>query len=220
MTRTSACGRMLAVALAVSLAGPALAGSGRLVSDGAWIRDGRGRVVLLRGINYSGLEFGNFFDAPHPPEESDFAQMATWGVNVVRLPIAWSYLEPAPGQIDLDHLRTVVDPVVGFARRHGIVIVLELHQFQWSPCTGGNGAPAWTCENGGYARDTFGGWNAEHDFWNGAVAPDGRSLLEHFLGVWRVLAQHYRRDRVVAGFEMLNEPRDVPARTSFEPATP
>ena len=195
------------------------AGSGRLRSDGDWIRDARGRVVLLRGVNYSGLEFGNFFGSNRPPEEADFAQMATWGVNVVRLPIAWHYLETAPNVLDLDYLRLQVDPIVRFARRHDIVVVLEMHQFQWSPCTGGNGVPRWSCEGKGYANDTVGGWTAQHDFWAGALAPDGRTLLDHFSDVWRVVARSYRRDRVVAGFEFLNEPLDIVTPATFEAQT-
>src|SRR5215470_15418511 len=75
-------------------------------ADADWVRDVSGRVVLLRGANYSGLEFGNFVGNPHGPEESDFAQMASWGVSVVRLPVAWKYLEPSPGVFDVGHLRT------------------------------------------------------------------------------------------------------------------
>jgi len=206
----------LLVALVVFVPPAHAARTGRLRSDGEWIRDRSGRVTLLRGINYSGLEFGNFFGSRRPPEEVDFAQMASWGVNVVRLPIAWHYLEPAPGVIDREHLRTQVDPIVRFARRHGMVVVLEMHQFQWSPCTGGNGAPAWSCEGKGYPRDVVGGWMAQRDFWAGALAPDGRPLLDHFLDVWRVLARHYRRDRTVTGFDMMNEPADVFAPAVFE----
>jgi endoglycosylceramidase len=207
-------GRILCALVVVS--GLAEASDGRLRSDGQWIRDGRGRVVLLRGINYSGLEFGNFFGSSRPPEESDFAQMASWGVNVVRLPIAWHYLEPAPNQIDVDHLRTQVDPIVQFARRHRIAVVLEMHQFQWSPCTGGNGAPAWSCEGRGYTRDALGGWTAQSDFWAGALAPDGRPLLDHFLDVWDAVARHYRRNRTVVGLNFMNEPLDVFALSTFE----
>ena len=109
-------GRFAALALCVLLAAPAGAATGHLHSDGAWIRDGRGRVILLRGLNYSGLEFGNVIGRPNGPAAEDFAQMASWGVNVVRLAIAWHYLEPQPGVFDLQFLRDNVDPIVKWAR--------------------------------------------------------------------------------------------------------
>jgi hypothetical protein len=186
--------------------------AGRLRRDGTWLRDGRGRVVLLRGVNYSGLEFGNFVGMPHGPKEADFAQMASWGVNVVRLPVAWHYLEPAPGVLDRGHLREQVDAVIRFARRHDVAVVIELHQYLWSPCFGGNGVPAWTCEGKGYP----GFFDAEHDFWAGALAPDGRRQIDHLLDVWRQLARHCRSRSNVVGFDFLNEPLDVGNLAAFE----
>jgi hypothetical protein len=38
--------------------------------------------------------------------------MAGWGVNVVRLAVAWNYLEPAPGVFDRGHLHAQIDAVV------------------------------------------------------------------------------------------------------------
>ena len=38
-------------------------------ADAAWIRDAQGRVVILRGANYSGLEFGNFIGNRNGPDE-------------------------------------------------------------------------------------------------------------------------------------------------------
>ena len=187
----------------------------RVQSDGTWLRDRAGRVVLLRGMNYSGLEFGSFPGTHNGPEEADFAQMASWGVNLVRVPIAWHYLEPTPGVLDRDYLRHDVDPVVKFARRHGIAVVLEFHQFQWSPCTGGNGVPAWSCEGKGYSADIAGALAAEHDFWAGATAPDGRPLVDHLLDAWRLVARHYRGRANVVGLEFLNEPLDL-SNASFE----
>lgn len=204
------------IALLSLLALAPAADARRLRRDGNWVRDDRGRVVLLRGMNYSGLEFGNFFGRPRGPEEADFDQMASWGVNVIRLPVAWHYLEPSPGVLDRDHLRTQVDPIVAFARARGMFVVLELHQFQWSPCVGGNGVPAWSCEGKGYTRDALGGFTAQHDFWAGAPAPDGRTLVDHLLDVWGMVARHYRRSTTVAGFDFLNEPLDFLAIDTFE----
>src|SRR5436853_7769196 len=79
--------------------GDSSAASRRWVPDGTWVRDASGRVLLLRGSNYSGLEWGYFSNQPHGPEEADFAQMQSWGITVVRLPIAWTYLEPEPNRI-------------------------------------------------------------------------------------------------------------------------
>jgi hypothetical protein len=176
-------------------------------SDAEWVRDGAGRVVLLRGANYSGLEFGNFIGRPRGPEEADFAQMESWGFDVIRLPIAWSYLEPQPNQLDESYLTDEVDPIVGWADQHGMLVVLEMHQFQWSPCfSNGNGAPAWTCEGRGYSDDLAGVIAASCDFFTGATAPDGRALMDHFADVWRLVARHFAGDRRIAGFDFFNEP--------------
>jgi endoglycosylceramidase len=203
--------RAVAVAL-VCLASYAVAAP--LRRDGAWLRDRRGRVVLLRGVSYSGLEFGNFVGQPNGPAEADFAQMAGWGMNVVRLPVAWNDLEPAPGVFDRGHLHAQIDAVVRFARRHGIAVVIDMHQYRWSPCFGGNGVPAWTCEDGGYPPDGY--FQAEHDFWAGALAPDGRRQIDHLVDVWTRLARHFRSRSNVIGFDFLNEPLDVQNAAGFE----
>lgn len=176
-------------------------------SDAQWIRDAHRRVVLLRGANYSGLEFGNFIGQTHGPDERDFAQMASWGFNVVRLPIAWSYIETAPGVFDDTYLREQVDRVISFAAVHRIAVILEMHQFQWSKCfTNGNGAPAWVCEGKDFSDDQSGQFAAGCDFFLGGAAPDGRPLMDHFVDLWRFVASHYAGDRRVAGFDYFNEP--------------
>jgi endoglycosylceramidase len=176
-------------------------------ADESWIRDAGGRVVILRGANYSGLEFGNFIGNPRGPDAADFAQMASWGFNVIRLPIAWSFVEAVPNQFDDTYLVEQVDRVVEFAATHGIAVILEMHQFQWSPCfTNGNGAPAWICEGRSYPDDISGAYQAECDFFTGALAPDGRPLMDHFVDLWRFVARHYAGDRRVAGIDFFNEP--------------
>ena len=184
--------------------------------DGPWVRDGWGRVVMLRGMNYSGLEFGNFIGDPYGPEEADFDTMASWGTNVVRLAISWQYLEPTPGAFEESYLAEQVDPVLVWARRRSMRVVIELHQYLWSPCVGGIGMPAWTCAGMSYPPDVTGAFQAQHDFWAGALAPDGRTLVDHFLEVWRRVIRRYRGWTTVIGFEPLNEPLDIDAIGTFE----
>jgi hypothetical protein len=166
----------------------------------------QGRIVILR-CQFSPVSSSAISSAARTPEESDFAQMESWGLNVIRLPIAWNYMEPQPNQFDDSYLHEQVDPVVAFAGNHGIAVIPELHQFLWSPCfSGGNGAPAWVCEGRGYTNDFAGAVRAGCEFIAGLDAPDGRMLKEHFADVWRLVAHHFADDERVVAFNFINEP--------------
>lgn len=182
-------------------------------ADADWVRDSAGRVVILRGANYSGLEFGNFPNQPNGPRAENFAQMAGWGANVVRLPIAWHYLEPQVNQFDPSYLTDHVDPVVGFAAEHGIGVVIDMHFYFWSACIGGLGAPPWICDGYSYPRGEIGLLRATCDFFRveGSSPPpsrasDGRLQREHFLDAWRMVVRHYANDPRVIGWDYFNEP--------------
>lgn len=70
-------------------------GSVDLWTNGTQIMDRNGSVVILRGVNLSGYEYVHPIQWTH--WESDYATIASWGFNVVRLPISWENLEPKPG---------------------------------------------------------------------------------------------------------------------------
>jgi len=182
-------------------------------TDADWMRDAAGRVVLLRGANYSGLEFGNFIANANGPRESDFAQLASWGVNAIRLPIAWDYLEPEVNQFDASYLTEQVDPVIAFAEAHGIRVIIDMHFFLWSRCIGGLGAPAWICAGRNYPQGEAGVLRATCDFFRPegqaqapATASDGRLARDHFLDAWRIVVRHYANDPRVIGWDYFNEP--------------
>lgn len=182
-------------------------------AESDWIRDRGNRVVLLRGINYSGLEFGNFIGNAHGPEPADFAQIASWGANVVRLPIAWSYIEPQQNQFSADYLVEQVDKVVGFAAANGVSVFIDMHFYFWSDCVGGLGAPSWICDGHNYPQGVTGLLRSTCDFFRGvsdpsrgAKAADGRFLYEHFLDAWRIVVRHYANNPTVIGWDYFNEP--------------
>src|SRR6478672_11439749 len=121
----------------------------------AQLVDSSGREVLLKGVNVDGLAdyFREDEQPPYPTAPAayakgacpaddptvegvdvcsyDFSQLAPLGYNVIRLNISWSLLEPAPGRIDGTYLRRIAQ-VVGWAKRAGIYVVIDMHQDAWS----------------------------------------------------------------------------------------
>jgi endoglycosylceramidase len=102
---------------------------------GARIIDVSGRQVLLRGMNVNQLVDYYAQDPAlptvQPLSEADFADMARLGFNVVRLGMSWSRLEPSPGTFDDGYLGQIRQ-AVGWASRHGLYTVLDMHQDAWS----------------------------------------------------------------------------------------
>lgn len=184
--------------------------------DGPWLRDAKGRVVLLRGANYVRGELLGLDG--HAPREEDFAFLASLGFNLVRLPVAWGSVEPRPNEYDFAFLRDQVDPLLRFANNHGMQVVLAMERARSSSCLlGPDRVPSWTCAEAGAARSAP-GWGppealaearanrAQCGFFRDAQAPDGRLLRTHYAEAWRMLARYYDQDRRIVGFDLLDQP--------------
>ncbi len=185
--------------------------------DGTWFRDTKGRVVLLRGANYSSLERQHAAGQTPQPRAEDFAWLASLGFNLIRLPIAWGAVEPLPQFFDPTFLRDHVDPILREANNNGMQVILALHRGRWSEClTGGEGVPRWACLGLGLGLEPEGdpspdavdaiAARAECAFFTGGTALDGRELREHYADTWRLIAQYYEQDRRIAAFDLLDEP--------------
>ena len=157
------------------------------------LTDDNGRTLILRGANFMGIEFGWF---GHQPE--DFRRMASWGFNLVRLPIAWALLERTPGVYDEAYLDTV-STVVGWAADAGLHVLVDMHQWQWSPCSQGNGIPAWTCADLPLDIPLPFVWQAQL-FW------DRPEYLDAFVAAWEHVAARFDHDPRIWGFDLFNEP--------------
>jgi endoglycosylceramidase len=121
---------------------PPSAGLPWLSVTNAGIVDDLGRRVLLRGFNTTSL-----LEWPSQPiaplDADDLALMRRSGFNVVRLPMAWSLLEPERGHVDAAYLERIVDTVRD-VNGAGLYVVLDLHMtLAWGPRFGGAGAPRW-----------------------------------------------------------------------------
>ena len=87
------------------------------------IVDDHNNEVLLRGVNITSL--GEYwqghpdFPPTLPTSESDFQEMASRGISVIRLIVHWSRIEPERGQIDQTYLEEI-DQMVQMAAQYQI----------------------------------------------------------------------------------------------------
>jgi endoglycosylceramidase len=168
--------------------------NGFLSVQGTWILDSTGKPILLRGVNYPG------YDSPHPKlhTEAAYANFAKMGFNVVRLQISWANLEGYKGRFYDYFLKWYVDRDVQWAKKYGLYIVLDMHQYQWASKFGGNGVPDWAVTQ--YLANELGLRQAISDFWANPSPQD------HLVMVWKNVAAHYANEPTMAGYDLLNEP--------------
>ncbi|ORV45789.1 endoglycoceramidase [Mycolicibacter engbaekii] len=183
------------------------------VSNG-WLTNGDGQVVMLRGLNQV------YKIPPYEPsaagfDEDDAAFLAANGFNVVRLGVIWAGVQPEPGVIDYDYLASI-ENTVEILGRHNILVVLDMHQDLYSEAFGGEGAPDWAVLTGGLPHIGVGfpgtypvspaqnyAWDA---FWGNDKAPDGIGLQNHYGLMWQAVADYFKGNENVAGYEIMNEP--------------
>jgi hypothetical protein len=190
------------------------------------IGDVTGRRVLLRGVNVNQLIDYYLRDPAVPatqkPVDDDFAKIASYGFNVVRLGMSWSRLEPTRGQFDQGYLDEV-KAAVASAKAHGLYTVLDMHEDAWgnalaapdercsggtSPTTGWDGAPAWATVTDGarhcqfMARDLAPAVaTAYSNFYT-----DRDGVQTELVRTWATVAKAFANEPAVAGYDLLNEP--------------
>ena len=178
----------------------------------AVIVDGGGRRALLRGFNDDALLEGTVH--PAPLDATDATLMQQSGFDVVRLPIAWSMLEPHRGVFDQHYLGRIA-AAVSLLTSHGMYVVLDMHFLGWSPVYGGSGAPQWATvpdipdpvwgpmPSAGRLLSPAINVSTAH-FWLSL------SLQQEFFNAWDVVAERFRDDSGVAGYDLINEPHSFP----------
>ncbi len=188
---------------------------GPLRAQGRYFRDARGGVVLLRGVNVSGA-----FKSPpvkHKFQASHLDPLPGWGINTIRLLFNWESFEPVKGKYDVAYLEWYANLVREVGRR-GLGVVVDLHQdafsrFAMDGC--GDGFPRWAVvgplaqpDNGPACAD----WGdrqilspqvkASYD----AFYADANGVRTRYVALWQRVAERFRREPAVIGYDLLNEP--------------
>lgn len=205
------------------------------------IYDGSGYVVRLVGVNAMGLEYGVGTSSPDPCRfgwggedaggfsMSEFDDIASWGFNLVRLPVSWENLEPTAPILAANgtwlhnwntaYLNEIDYFVNQFGQRH-IVVILDFHQLAVSPafqhvpggvhvsfCEGW-GEPTWLYP--GITSPTTGAdlGTAICNFFNDkSMVGDGAPPpIEGMEAAEQMLASRYKDNPTVVGMDLFNEP--------------
>ncbi len=147
--------------------------------QGNQIVDGKGQPVLLRGV-----AFGNqvWTDAALPKThhaEVDYQRVAGMGMNAVRFYMNYVTFEDddKPG-VYKEAGWQWLDENVAWAKKHGIFLVLNMHVPPGGYQSGNKGKALW----------------------------DDRSAQERLIKLWRAIAERYKTEPTIAGYDLLNEP--------------
>ena len=186
-----------------------------LSHSGQWLVDGSGRVVIDHGFNVVAKL------APYDPARvgfgaDDAAFLADHGFTVVRLGVIPAALEPAPDEFDDAYLDSIARTVHTLST-YGIRSLLDFHQDLYNEKYGGEGLPAWMAIDDGIPPQPQAGfpgsyfampalWRAFDNLWDDADGPGGIGLRERMAQMWAHVAQRFRGDPAVLGYDIFNEP--------------
>jgi endoglucanase len=114
----------------------------------------------------------------------DWDTIASYGLNVVRLPFIYSVIEDEahPGHLRADAWR-YLDAAVAAAEQRGIYVILDLH--------GAAGTQGWEHHSGCAGKNLY--WSTP-------------AFQQRTIWLWQQVAARYRSRAAVAGYSMLNEP--------------
>lgn len=137
---------------------------------------------------YAGQEktdyfFNQFLDAFI--DEADIKFLSELGCNSVRVPFNYRYFESDSRPfVYRDEGFRLLDRVVGLCKKYNIHVILDMHAVQ-----------------GGQSLD----WHCDNYLGEARLYSDPLCQKRH-LELWKHIANHYKDEETVAGYELLNEP--------------
>ena len=188
--------RVLGLAVALCLLGAGTAQAtvpgpvAPLSSEGRWLTDATGRVVLLHGVNE--VEKSPPFLSSATGFGADDAEfLAAEGFNAVRLGVDFRGLMPQPGRIEQAYVDDLVRTVEELAAE-GIFVLVDFHQDGFAPKYNGNGLPDWMAIDDGlpnppdavfplYYMQNPAMQRAFESFWANRPGPDGVGVQDHYV---------------------------------------
>ena len=173
----------------------------------ATIVDGHGKPIMLKGVNFGGwlMMEAYFVHSSNLPQqtfekefalecgagalkeilqkfrdnfitESDFKQVAAWGMNCIRLPFHYK-VAADPQAI------AYLDQAIIWARKYKVYLIMDLHA-------------AYGAQNPDWHSDSL---NGKTELWT------KKSNRHQTYALWEKLADRYKDEGIIAGYDILNE---------------
>ncbi len=181
---------------------------------GTQLVDGSGQPIKLKGVNlggwllWEGWIWGGGFDAEKKImnrlndlvgkeaaikfrddihnnfiTESDFRSIAELGFNVIRLPFNHTILEDDDKPfVYKDSGWAILDRAISWAKKYNIYVVLDLHALP------------------GGQSSYFPSDPDDDRLW------DSKENMQRSVALWKTIAQRYKDQTIVAGYDLVNEP--------------
>jgi len=148
-------------------------------------------TIMLKEMGfYKGINLGGWLSQCDYSEEhmdsfiseKDYAVIAGWGADHVRIPFDYNIIENADGTFN-DNGFARIDKAIALSRKNGLNIVLDLHK------TAGFSFDYYSENENGFFENPF--------------------LQERFYRLWEEVARRYGNDPEHIAFELLNEVTDM-----------
>lgn len=184
---------------------------GLLHPDGRWLKDAGGRVVIVHGLN--GVWKTGTYYPPATDEgfiEADAAKIEELGFNGFRLGWIWKGLEPTQGADPTAYLDQIAR-VEGLLAAHGVYSLIDSHQDMYNERYQGEGFPDWADYNDNVPHPNNFGFPGNYLTPEGSHPWDGLwlnrgALWQEYADAWRAVADRFKGESMVMGYDLLNEP--------------
>ena len=150
-----------------------------------------GLLEVLGGEKYN-LFFDNFLESYFTEPDAEYIH--SLGLNLLRIPINYHLFEDDlnPGVIEEGAFKHL-DRVIELCAKHQIYTIIDLHAFP------------------GFQNQHWHSDNPTHKalFWK------HKDFQDRALHLWEVIAEHYKDQPWVAGYDLMNEPADPTGKKVF-----
>jgi endoglycosylceramidase len=190
--------------------------SSTVVEDPTIFQDEYGRQLIFHGLNTTGSAKADPERLPWILESDVQREADSFGFSVARFLIFWDAIEPQQGVFDDTYLDKV-EQRINWYTAHGMHVFLDMHQDLYSSAFGGDGAPAWAIHaNGNPVNSTnnYGNlWFLKSldpavvacfvNFWE---YTQYKELQDHYILMWKKVAERFKNNPTVIGYDLMNEP--------------